>query len=183
MKFASTIAVASALGNALAQQTSYTNPVLWYDLADLDVFRKDTQYYYSASTMSFSPGAPILRSGDLVNWEFVGHSLARLDFHDAAYDLVDGKQAYVRGVWASSMQYREVDDMFYWIGCVDQKTTYIYKAKDVAAEWTKVGEIGTCYYDCGLLFDNRDIYVAVSGYSACLPYPITQLIKTTPSKQ
>jgi beta-xylosidase len=106
MKFSSVLAALSAVSSALAQQT-YTNPVLWYDLADIDVFRKGNQYYYSASTMSFSPGAPILRSGDLVNWEFIGHSVPRLDFHDTAYDLADNKQAYVRGIWASSMQYRE----------------------------------------------------------------------------
>ena len=28
----------------------------------------------AASTMHYSPGAPILRSFDLVNWEFAGHS-------------------------------------------------------------------------------------------------------------
>jgi beta-xylosidase len=163
MKFSSILAALSAVTSTLAQQT-YTNPVLWYDLADIDVFRKGNQYYYSASTMSFSPGAPILRSGDLVNWEFIGHSVPRLDFHDTAYDLADNKQAYVRGIWASSMQYREYDDTFYWIGCVDFKTTYIYKSKDPAGQWTKVGEIGTCYYDCGMLFDGQNIYVAVSFF-------------------
>lgn len=50
---------------------TYKNPVLWNDLADLDVFRVNETYYYSASTMAFSPGAPILKSGDLVNWEYV----------------------------------------------------------------------------------------------------------------
>jgi hypothetical protein len=45
---------------------------------------------------------------------------------------------------------------------VDFKTTYIYKSKDPAGDWSKVGEIGTCYYDCGMLFDGQNIYVAVS---------------------
>ena len=50
-------------------QSTYKNPVLWEDLADIDVFRVGNEYYYSASTMAFSPGAPILKSGDLVNWK------------------------------------------------------------------------------------------------------------------
>lgn len=53
------------------KRPTYTNPVLWNDLADLDVFRVGSEYYYSASTMAYSPGAPILKSGDLVNWEYV----------------------------------------------------------------------------------------------------------------
>jgi beta-xylosidase len=62
---------------AVQKLPTYKNPVLWNDLADLDVFRVDDTYYYSASTMAFSPGAPILKSGDLVNWEFVSPSSLR----------------------------------------------------------------------------------------------------------
>ena len=52
---------------------AFNNPVFFEDLADLDIRRVDNTYYYSASTMHYSPGAPILRSYDLVNWEFIGH--------------------------------------------------------------------------------------------------------------
>lgn len=45
----------------------FTNPVLWQDLADTDMMRVNETYYYSASNMHFSPGAPLLRSFDLVN--------------------------------------------------------------------------------------------------------------------
>jgi hypothetical protein len=53
---------------------SYTNPVIWQDFADLDVIRVGDTFYASASTMHYSPGAPVLRSYDLVNWEIAGHS-------------------------------------------------------------------------------------------------------------
>lgn len=49
---------------------TFSNPVHWQDLADLEVIRVDDAFYYTASTMHYSPGAPILRSYDLVNWEF-----------------------------------------------------------------------------------------------------------------
>ena len=46
---------------------TYTrNPVVWQDFADGDIIRVGDAYYYSASTMHYSPGAPILRSYDLV---------------------------------------------------------------------------------------------------------------------
>ena len=52
------------------QPTSeFENPLLWEDLADVDIFRVGDVFYYSASNMHSSPGAPILRSYDLVDWE------------------------------------------------------------------------------------------------------------------
>ncbi|WP_318272225.1 cellulose binding domain-containing protein, partial [Microbispora triticiradicis] len=38
--------------------STYSNPVLWDDLADIDIIRVGDTYYYSASTMHYSPGAP-----------------------------------------------------------------------------------------------------------------------------
>ncbi|KAM0715624.1 hypothetical protein Q7P37_009122 [Cladosporium fusiforme] len=159
----SSIAVANPTPPTYASSNeTYTNPVLWEDLADIDVFRVGDEYYYSASTMAFSPGAPILKSGDLVNWQYIGHSVPRLEFNDPeAYSLENGKQAYVRGIWASSMRYRESDDTWYWIGCIGFNRTYIYTASDPTGEWSLASTIDMCYYDCGLLFDdNDDIYVA-----------------------
>lgn len=83
---------------AFAQDT-FTNPILWQDFADVDLLRVDDAFYYSASTMHYSPGAPVLRSYDLVNWEFIGHSVPRLTWGDK-YDLA-GSSAYVNGIWAS----------------------------------------------------------------------------------
>ena len=68
----------------------FTNPVIWQDFADIDVIRVGDTYYASASTMHYSPGAPVLRSYDLVNWEFAGHSVPVLDF-GAKYDLNGGR--------------------------------------------------------------------------------------------
>jgi hypothetical protein len=66
------------------------------DLADADVFRVDDTFYYSASTIHYSPGAPILRSFELVNWEYAGHSVPVLDFSEK-YDF-EGGNAYVKGI-------------------------------------------------------------------------------------
>jgi beta-xylosidase len=54
---------------------TFNNPVLWEDYPDLDVFRVGDVFYYSSSTFAFSPGAPLLKSYDLVNWTPVSHSV------------------------------------------------------------------------------------------------------------
>ncbi|KAI1773454.1 glycoside hydrolase family 43 protein [Hypoxylon cercidicola] len=146
------------------QSGSFQNPVVYEDFADNDVsVGPDGLYYFSASNMHYSPGAPILRSGDLVNWEFIGHSVPTLDFGEK-YNLTNG-HAYRGGTWASTMRYRESNGLWYWIGCVDFWYTYIYTAKDVAGPWTRSAVLpgGTCYYDCGLLIDDDDTMYVVYG--------------------
>ena len=139
----------------------YTNPLIWEDLPDLEIIRVDDAYYYTASTFHHSPGAPILRSYDLVNWEYVGHSVPALDF-DASYDLVDGKRAYVNGVWASTLQYRKSNQTFYWMGCMHNAGGgWVFTATSPEGPWEK--HKGGCYYDMGLLIDDDDTMYVASG--------------------
>jgi beta-xylosidase len=151
-------AAASPTGAGAAAAT-FSNPVIWQDFADVDIIRVGDTYYLSASTMHYSPGAPILRSYDLVNWEFAGHSVPKLDF-GSKYDLTGGR-AYVKGIWASSLNYRPSNRTFYWIGCIEFGTSYIYTAPAVEGPWTRLTSINTAYYDAGLLIDDDDtMYVA-----------------------
>ncbi|KAF5337608.1 hypothetical protein D9758_014917 [Tetrapyrgos nigripes] len=153
---------AVAVPNVTARQsTSFNNPVLWEDLADLEVIRVDNAFYYTASTMHYSPGAPILRSFDLVNWEYIGHSVPSLDFDSSAYDLASGTQAYVKGIWASTLQHRPSTGTFFWLGCIEFSRTYVYTAPAITGPWNKASTLNTCYYDAGMLIDDDDtIYVA-----------------------
>ncbi len=138
---------------------TYSNPVLWEDLADLDVFRVGDTFYYMASNMHYSPGAPILRSFDLVNWEYAGHAVPVLDF-SAKYDL-DGGRAYVKGTWASFLNYRASNNTFYFGACIEFGKTYVYTATAVEGPWEKHPAINNCYYDAGLLIDDDDtMYVS-----------------------
>ncbi|SEH03637.1 Beta-xylosidase [Nonomuraea solani] len=143
-----------------ATAAAYTNPVVWQDFADGDIIRVGDAYYYSASTMHYSPGAPILRSYNLVDWEYAGHSVPRLDFGSGAYDL-NGGRAYVKGIWASTLNHRPSNGTYYWIGCVEFNRTYVYTASAVDGTWSKRSQINNCYYDAGLLIDTNDtMYVA-----------------------
>ncbi|CAM5556695.1 hypothetical protein SPURM210S_06948 [Streptomyces purpurascens] len=155
----SAAASGSFRGPALASAAAYTNPVIWQDFADIDVIRVEGTYYASASTMHYSPGAPVLRSYDLVNWEIAGHSVPVLDF-GAKYDL-NGGRGYVRGIWASSLAYRPSNKTFYWLGQIDFSRTYLYTAAAVEGPWNRLTTISTPYYDAGLLVDSDDtLYVA-----------------------
>jgi beta-xylosidase len=93
----------SGFGRAKA----YTHPVLWNDLADLDVFRVNDTYYYSVFTMAYSPGAPILQSKDLVNWEHIGHSVPRLGI-DMAYATLPRRSLGV--MWSFEVSLRRQDE-------------------------------------------------------------------------
>lgn len=139
--------------------TTYSNPLIWEDLPDVEVLRVDDTYYYTASSFHHSPGAPLLRSYDLVHWEYISHSVPALDFHPS-YDMSDGR-AYVSGIWASTLRYRESNETFYWMGCMRQGGGYVFTAKSPEGPWEKHRSQG-CYYDMGLLIeqDTDKMYVA-----------------------
>ncbi len=138
---------------------TFQNPILWEDLADLDILRVGDTYYYSASNMHYSPGAPLLQSKDLLHWNYIGHSIPVLDF-SPAYNMQGGR-AYVKGSWASFLGYRKSNQTFYWGGCIEFSKTHIYTTKNPQAPWTKLAVLDQCYYDAGLLIDDDDtMYVA-----------------------
>ncbi|KAL3301274.1 glycosyl hydrolase family 43 protein [Colletotrichum asianum] len=146
---------------------TFQNPVLYEDYPDNDIsVGPDGAFYFSASNFHYSPGAPILRSLDLVNWEPVGHSIPRLTFGDG-YDLPPGgPRAYRGGTWASTLRYRESNGLWYWIGCTNFWVTWVFTASDVKGPWSNRGVYGwdgLCMYDNGLLIDDDDTMYVVYG--------------------
>src|SRR6478735_1352370 len=96
----------SAVAGLVPRADTFDNPLIYSDFPDNDVFLgPDNNYYFSASNFHYSPGAPILRSKDLLNWDIIGHSIPRLTFGDG-YDLTGSQRNYRGGTWASSMRYR-----------------------------------------------------------------------------
>lgn len=149
----------SPAAGAPAQEEWFQNPVLYEDFPDNDISTgPDGAFYFSASNFHYSPGAPILRSYDLVNWEFVGHSIPRLDFGEG-YDLPpSGERAYRAGTWASTLRYRNSTGLWYWIGCTNFWNTWIYTAEAPEGPWSQAARLegGVCYYDLGLLVDDDE---------------------------
>lgn len=121
-----------ALGCLVVQSVAdrvFSNPVLYQDLADVDIMRHNDAFYYSASTMHFSPGAPILRSYDLVNWEYFSHSVHWLDFNPGNNYKITGGSAYNAGIYASFFNFNPQVKTWFWGGCItNDYRTHVYTA-------------------------------------------------------
>lgn len=80
-----------------------TNPIIFADVPDMSMMRVDDTYYMSSTTMHMSPGLPIMKSKDLVNWQLVSFAYDTLANMDAL-NLTNGKRADGLGSWTSSMR-------------------------------------------------------------------------------
>ena len=65
-------------------------PAVHADFPDPDIIRVGDTYYMATTTMYFMPGGDILRSRDLVHWEFLCHVFDRLE-DNPAHKLEDGR--------------------------------------------------------------------------------------------
>src|SRR5215204_4080491 len=73
--FLSCVALLNCLffsSNVSAQQA--TNPIIFADVLDMSMMRVGDTYYMSSTTMHMSPGVPIMKSKDLVNWQLVSYA-------------------------------------------------------------------------------------------------------------
>ena len=70
----------TTLGTMAQQVTTdkIQNPLLWADVPDPDVIRVGDTFYLVSTTMHLMPGAPVMASKDLKNWETVGYIFDRL---------------------------------------------------------------------------------------------------------
>jgi beta-xylosidase len=128
------------------------NPVIFADVPDMSIIRVGSTYYMSSTTMHMSPGVPIMKSKDLVNWKIVNYAYDILDNVDAL-TLNNGQNAYGKGTWASSIRYHN-DTCF--ISTFSQTTgkTYIFSTRDIEkGPWT-VSSFSPCLHDNTLFFDD-----------------------------
>ncbi len=137
-----------------------TNPIIPMDFPDPDILRVGDTYYMVTTTMYFMPGCDILRSHDLIHWEFCTHVYDALE-DTPAQRLEGGANAYGKGMWAASLRMR--GDTFY-ISFIAKDTgkTYLYAADSVEGPWRK-GEIEGFYYDSSLFFDGDGRAYIVHG--------------------
>ena len=82
------------------------NPIIFADVPDMSMIRVGNTYYMSSTTMHMSPGVPIMKSNDLVNWKLVNYAYDTLVDNDAM-NLNNGKSTYGRGSWASCVRYHK----------------------------------------------------------------------------
>ncbi|WP_236676356.1 glycoside hydrolase family 43 protein [Chryseolinea lacunae] len=135
-----------------AQERHAQNPVIFSDVPDMSMVRVGDVYYMSSTTMHMSPGLPIMKSKDLVNWHLVSYAydtLANID----ELNLANGKSAYGRGSWASSIRYHK--GVFY-VSTFAQTTgkTYVFSTKSIEKGPWKVSSFSPAYHDHSLFFDD-----------------------------
>jgi beta-xylosidase len=76
-----------------AQEKQAHNPILFADVPDMSIIRVGATYYMSSTTMHMSPGVPIMKSHDLVNWAIVNYVYDTLVSNDFM-NLENGKSTY-----------------------------------------------------------------------------------------
>ena len=134
------------------------NPIIGLDYPDPDVIRVGDTYYLISTTMHFMPGAEILRSYDLVNWEHASYVYDSLD-HTPGQTLTGRDNIYGQGMWAASLRWHK-GNFYVCFVANDTGKTYLYTAPSVEGPWKKQ-LIQGFYHDCSLLFDDDDrIYLA-----------------------
>lgn len=156
--------VALGIGAAArpAEAATVTNPFLWADIPDPAMIRVGPNYYMSFTTMHMAPGVPLLKSTDLVNWKTVGYVYQTLANSDAM-NLNNGKNAYGKGAWASSLRYK--NGTFYVLTpSYTTNKTHLNSTKDIEkGPWKEV--LLPFYHDPSLVLDDdgRNYVVYGSG--------------------
>ena len=133
-----------------AQQAS--NPVVFADVPDMSIVRVGKTYYMSSTTMHMSPGVPIMKSKDLVNWKLVSYCYDTLA-DNPAMNLKDGKGTYGRGSWASCIRYHKGT---FYVSTFAQTSgkTHIYSTKNIEKGPWKAISFQPSYHDHTIFFDD-----------------------------
>ena len=136
------------------------------DYPDPDVIRVEDTYYMVSTTMHFIPGAVILRSYNLRDWEIASYVFDSFKGSGEA-KLTGTQDSYGRGMWAASLRYHQ-SRFYVCFGAKMTGKTYIFSAEDIEGPWKEIC-IDHYYHDASLFFDddgrayliygNTDIYI------------------------
>ncbi len=113
------------------REIKYSNPIIFADYSDPDVVKVGDMFYMTASSFNYTPGLPILRSGDLVNWTLTGYAVRELG---SAFSV----PRHSEGIWAPSIRY--INDRFcVYYGMPDEG---LYVVRGRLASRTSPSELG-----------------------------------------
>ena len=148
---------------------TFTNPVIASDFPDIDLIRVGDTYYLLATTMFIFPGVPVLKSKDLVNWEYCANTVPRIDDSEC-YNL-DECNRYRHGQWASSLKYH--NGKFYLLFNTLDDGGFMVTTEDPDGPW-EMTHLPRGFHDPGLFFDDDGkIYVAW-GYNEIRITPLDE---------
>ncbi len=133
-------------------QSIALNPIILADVPVMAIAKHGSTWFMSSSTMHMSPGVPIMKSVDLVNWELVTYAYDTLGSLDQL-SLTHGKNAYGNGSWASCLRFHEGT----WYTSTFSHTTgktYIFSTTDIERGPWKRSSFIPAYHDHTLFFDD-----------------------------
>ncbi|MBR5274550.1 MAG: family 43 glycosylhydrolase, partial [Bacteroidales bacterium] len=154
---------AMTLANAQSSDNgdgTFSNPVIWADCPDPDVIRVGDGYYFVSTTMHLMPGAPIMYSKDLVNWEIISYIYDRFE-ETPRYSLEEGT-VYGRGQWATSLRYHNGKFYAYFTPNDQPAKGYVYTTEDPRGKWERHAVIPH-FHDASLFFDEDGKVYMVYG--------------------
>lgn len=137
----------SSSGGVQTATKYYTNPIFNHDFPDPTIIRGEDGYFYAYATSgwdtynevdSFPAILPIIKSADLVEWEYAGSVFQSLN--DCAW-------ANGRGIWAPDIvKIGNTYNLYYsaalW-GDTDQSSIGVAIAPSPTGPWTDRGEVAT----------------------------------------
>ncbi len=135
-----------------AQINQAHNPIIFADVPDMAMIRVGDTYYMSSTTMHMSPGIPIMKSKDLVNWQLVSYCYDTLVSNDEM-NLENGKSTYGKGSWASSIRYHNGTYYVTTFAATSGKT-HIYTTKNIEKGPWKAISFRPNLHDHSLFFDD-----------------------------
>lgn len=140
-------------------------PMLFTDMPDVYMCRKGDTYYMISTTMFLNPGAPIVKSTDLVHWQMAGYVYDQLADDDYG-NMDNGKDMYSHGSWAAALAYNEEEDLFYVCFNTHDEGCFFFTTDDIeGGEWKRY-KSETAFHDPGILFEDGKMYVFAS-YGCC----------------
>ncbi len=141
--------------NITPDQKSFINPVIAADFPDPDVARLGDTYYFLSTTMHLMPGATVLKSKDLVNWEYCCNPLENMSSADK-YNLLNGQHSYSQGMWAGAIEEHN-GKLYILLNCNDAGG-YVLSTDDPEGKW-EVKKLSRSYYDPGMIIEEDRIYI------------------------
>lgn len=146
------LVLATWVCNAQTESTMCTNPMMWADVPDMSIARNGDNFYLISTTMHLMPGAPVMKSQDLVHWEIASYVFDSLS-DNSKYDLIDGT-VYGRGQWASSIRYH--NGKYYVLFSPNDQPfrSYIFETEDPSEGNWKLVTRTKHFHDASLFFDD-----------------------------
>lgn len=154
---------------------NYKNPIILSDYSDPDVIRVNDNYYMIASSFNHTPGVPILKSKNLVEWKLIGYILDKLPHK---FDNV----RHGEGVWAPSLRY--YNNKFYALIPFPDEGIYVTSTSDIEnGKWEEPWPIleGKGYEDPCPIWINDKCYVVIGFVKSRIGFnSLLAIFETTP---